>query len=352
MAVESVTKDVTYILNHCTKYLARDNQDNRHDPFGLYGGQSRAKITEPWRFPIIDSHSPDLDNAGDAYDWNDVTFIYSTERNGPFPHQVEILSTCNALYKPIQLTRVEESNYWACTLKIRKARRYRYLFVVDGSLLLDPLNPQTETGMTGEIWSSFFTWAYNQPVSFERWEFVILERLTRHILPFKTEEAQNFIRRGANEENVRHLYKLYESVGVANYIDKVVAREERHRLYAYKTCLEMIDVILGRRFPGKDAAFIETSGYERLYEEMTNKSNALFEDGWDKNRYEDPLHFIRLLRRHAITGAFSHPKYGGNAGGMAWAYLGERYKTDSGETAFDWQQAIEAPLGKSTEYRG
>jgi hypothetical protein len=309
----------------------------------------RARFSEPWRFPVIDSHSSE---AVDAYEWNDVTFVYSVARDVPLANSVELISTCNTLYEPIPLTRVEESIYWACTLKIRKAERHRYLFIVDGKLLLDPINPQTETLNSGETWSSFFTWAYNQPISFEPWEFVILERLTRHILPFKTAEAENFLRGGANEGTVRHLYRLYESVGVANYIDKIVAREERHRLYAYKACLEVIDTILRRRHPGKDPAFIDRSSYERLYDEMANGSDTLLQDGWDRNRYNDPWHFLHLLRRHAITGAFSHPKYGGNAGAMAWAYLSERYKTDHGDTALDWKQAMEQPLGTSREYRG
>lgn len=349
MRVEIIPKDPQYILNHCTKYLARDNTDERHDYLDVYGGQPRARISEAWRFPMIDSHDGTEEGA---YEWNDVTFVYSATGDTSLPGAVELISTCNTLYEPIPLERVEDSIYWSCTLKIRKAQRYRYKFVIDGEPMLDPINPQTETLGTGEVWSSFFTWAYNQPISFERWEFAILDRLTRHILPFSSKEAQNFLVRGANDGNVGHLYRLDVSVGVANYIDNIVAREERHRLYAYKTCLEMIDAILRKRHPGKDPEFLEETSYVRLYDEMANSSPELFQDGWDRERYNDPRHFLNLLRRHAITGAFAHPKYGGNAGGMAWAYLGERYKTDDGATAFDWGQAIEAPLGASTEYRG
>jgi hypothetical protein len=59
-----------------------------------------------------------------------------------------------------------------------------------------------------------------------------------------------------------------------------------------------------------------------------------------------------MLRRHTITAAFSHPKYGGNAGGAAWDYLSARYRDANGRTLFDWARAIEPPLGASTEYRG
>ena len=344
-------RDDQYVLNHCTKYLARDNTDQRHSFSGIDDGKPRARLSEAWRFPIVDSHDGD---EADAYEWNDVTFVYAIARDGPVPAAIELVSTCVALNAPVALKCVGDSIFWACTLKVRKGERHRYVFLVEGNVLADPVNPQTQRTPSGETWSSFFTWAATQPVTFERWEFVILERLTRHVLPFKTKEAENFLKRGANEGNVGHLYRLDVSVGVTNYIDKALAREERHQLYAYKTCLEMIDAVLRRRHPGKDPEFVDKSSYERLYNEMAaNGTNtALFQDGWDRSRYESPFHFLYLLRRHAITGAFAHPKYGGNAGGMAWAYLGERYAADGGATAFDWRKAIEPPLGASTEYRG
>jgi hypothetical protein len=46
-----------------------------------------------------------------------------------------------------------------------------------------------------------------------------------------------------------------------------------------------------------------------------------------------------------MTGAFVHPRHGGNSGTAGWAYLQDRYP-------FEWQVAIEAPLGASTDYRG
>jgi len=349
MQAEIVQRDTQYLLNHCTKYLARDNVDERHSLLGVYAGQQRARISESWRFPLVDTHDGSDDMVSG---WNDVTFFYSIARDEGAHGNVDLITTCNALYEPVQLSRIDDSTYWSCTLKVKKGERHRYLFLVDGEVTTDPINPQTETLSTGEVWSSFFTWGYNQPVSFEKWEFLILDRLTRHILPFNSKEAKNFLSRGVNEGNVGHLYRLDISVGVANYIDNIVAREERHRLYAYKTCLEMIDTIVRRRNPGKDPEFINESSYTGLYDEMANSSPALFADGWDRTRYNDPGHFLYLLRRHAFTGAFAHPKYGGNPGGMAWAYLSEHFRTNTGATAFDWRRAIEPPLGTSTEYRG
>ena len=42
-------------------------------------------------------------------------------------------------------------------------------------------------------------------------------------------------------------------------------------------------------------------------------------------QYSDPRKFLYILRRHAVTAAFSHPKYGGNVGTAGWAYLAEQY---------------------------
>jgi hypothetical protein len=258
---------------------------------------------------LIDSHDADGD---DTYEWNDVTFVYAPEPSVLQPREVLLLSTCNTLREPIPLARVADSVFLACTLRVRKGERHRYRFVVDGAPELDPVNPQTEVLATGEAWSSFFTWAVNQPITFERWEFSILDRLVRHILPFNSKEARNLMQRGANEGNVGHLYRLDVGVGATNYVDKVVAREERHRLYAYKACLEMLDAVLRARHAGRDPEFLEESSYTRLYDEMADAKRwpALFADGWNPARYGDPGHFLWLLRRHAMTGAFAHPKYG------------------------------------------
>jgi hypothetical protein len=348
MRAEAVPKDTQYLLNHCAPYLARLNTDERHSYHGQDAGQPRARISDAWRFPVVDSHDGD---EPDAWEWNDVTFVYHAG-NGTQPKAVGLLCTCNTLFEPVRMEQVEDTPYWTCSLKVRKGERHRYKFLVDGIAYLDPINPQTWSLPTGDTWSSFFTWAYNQPINFERWEMIILDRLTRHILPFSSKDAENFLQRGAHEGNVGHLYRLDVGVGVANFIDKLVGREERHRLYAYKTCLEMLDRILRNRHAGADPEFVPESAYIRLYDEMAGNAAALFRDGWDTQRYGDPSHFLYLLRRHAMTGAFAHPKYGGNAGGMAWAYLAERFTGDDGETAFNWRQAIEPPLGTSTEYRG
>lgn len=350
MVATVVQKDDQYLLNHCTKYLARDITEPRHNPFGIADGQRRASISECWRFPVIDSHDG---IEADAYEWNDVTFIHAAEPDKPVPN-VQLLSTCYRLDELLPLRQIGDTPFSALTLILPKGYCFRYVFIVDGKVVLDEINPQEERLLNGERWSRFFTWAYNQPLTFERWEYTLVDRLTREILPFRTGDAQNFLDREANDGNVGHLYRLNVTVGVPNFIDKILAREERHHLHAYRTCLEMIRTVLLRRFPNKDPEFLDRDSYAALYSDMATNGdgNSLFADGWNRTRYQDPYYFVYLLRRHAITGAFSHPKYGGNSGGMAWAYLEERFRTDAGETAFDWRRAIEWPLGNNKEYRG
>jgi hypothetical protein len=87
--------------------------------------------------------------------------------------------------------------------------------------------------------------------------------------------------------------------------------------------------------------------YIGLYGELA--SGAV--NGWDYETYSNPQYFLQVLRRHAYTGAFSHPKYGGNAAALGWQYLADRYQ-DAGNTLFDWRRAIEPPLGVNTDYYG
>jgi hypothetical protein len=345
-----VPKPPDYVYNHCTKSLARDPGPPRHAFFGVDADAPRGTVSEAWRFPVVDAHEG---SEPDAYEWNDVTFIYRDGVDGsPPPADLALLTTAHRLHEPLPMPRLEDSLYRSCTLQVRKGARYRYRFLLDGRPVLDPINPQVEIRPNGDAWSSFFTWTYNQPISFERWEYTLLDRLVRHILPFNSLEARNFLARGADEGTVSHLYRLDVSAGVANYIDKIVAREERHYRAAYETCLELLQRILQVRYPAKDLAFIEEGAFVLLYQQMADNDQALFRDGWDPGRYQNPSHFLWLLRRHAWTGAFAHPKWGGNPGGMAWSYLTERFTEDSGRTAFDWARAMEPPLGASAEYRG
>jgi hypothetical protein len=83
--------------------------------------------------------------------------------------------------------------------------------------------------------------------------------------------------------------------------------------------------------------------------------------GWDYSRYASPKFFLGLLRRHTYTGAFAHPKHGGNSGAAGWAYLAQNLRDpitgdlpdpDPRKSFFDWARALEPPLGRNKEYRG
>src|SRR6266508_3044859 len=95
MAIEPVQRDDQYVLNHCTKYLARTSTERRHgfDQYAL--DDPRAQIAEAWRFPVIDSHW-DGSSAATSYQFNDVTFVYDSRARAPA--SVEVVGTFGPLY--------------------------------------------------------------------------------------------------------------------------------------------------------------------------------------------------------------------------------------------------------------
>jgi len=232
---------------------------------------------------------------------------------------------------------------------------HTYKFLVAAQPVLDPINPQRTVLDNGIEWSRFFTQRCAVPVSFEIWELAILVRLTNEILPFESRDAQRFMNlyyftsdKQAHLSTLAHAYRLEQPIGAANFIDKIVAREERHRFIDYKICLRIIDGLLRRRFPGLTPAQISKDGYRDLYAEMARGAV----DGWDVGQYQNPNYFLQILRRHTYMGAFSHPKYGGNAGAAGWAYLEEMFRGPAGESCFNWRRSIELPLGTSADYLG
>lgn len=361
MAAQTVQADDQYVLNQCTKYLARDSADPRHG-FGQYGaGDGRAAICEAWRFPIIDSHW-DGNSAETSYGFNNVTFVYRGARaglRGPNAVEVALVGTFAPLYETIPLHPLtfmgEPTGLFAVTVKAPKAQVHRYKFVADGRPELDPINPQRETLDNGQEWSRFFTEACTIPLTFNRFEREVLQRLVSHLLPFRLEENRRFIRsvydtmdRAQREEVFPLAYLLDEDVGVVNYIDKVVSREEQHNADDYRTCLKMIGDIVRARMSGANPLTAPPKQYVDLYQQM-EQDNV---DGWDRSQYASPRYFLLMLRRHAMTGAFVHPRRGGNSAAAGWMYLESRFKDADGNTLFDWRRSIEAPLGHNTDYRG
>lgn len=365
MAILTCSKDSTYVLNYCTKYLARDNSDPRHN-YGQYANDDpRGCIAEAWRFPIVDSYYDGKDYV-ESYKSNIVTFVY-VNRDGRLGDQIGVIGTFSNFYAPIPLRQVVDTVYWVVSVAVPKGQWHRYKFLVGSRAMLDPVNPQQVTMPDGSEWSRFFTDYCTENVSFERWEILLLERLTDRILPFRTIEGQRFlgtyydnVDRQTKDTQYARVYRLDQPVGAVNFIDKIVAREESHRLVDYKTCLELIDGLLRRRNPYEEPSKMSVSMYDDLFADMANDDGHSLQ-GWDYGRYANPRFFLGILRRHTYTGAFAHPKHGGNTGAAGWAYLAENLRDPIDGTLpgpnphksfFDWARALEPPLGRNKEYRG
>lgn len=352
------TPDADYTLNYCTKYLARYNTDERH---AQSGSGTSGTICEAWRFPIVDIYAGGASAVADPAQfsfYNQVTFIYQ-KRDEQSANSVQIIGTFSNLFAPIPLVRTPffdaPTPFWSISFAVPKQQVHRYRFVVDGQPRNDAINPQTLTLPTGRTWSRFFTWECTSNLVLEDWEFDILGRLVEQIAPFRTEDGQRFLDQFYNYQDYsakvttfEHAYRFDESVGEISFIDNILAREESHRLNDYKICLSLIKQILRQRNPYEDPALISKEVYNDLYNEMASDNV----DGWDTTKYQSPLFFLNLLRRHACTGSFSHPKYGGNATGAGWAYLSERYNDSKNNTLFAWRDAIQPSLGTSTDYLG
>jgi len=351
--VEILQIDDTAVLNVCAKYLARDDSEPRHN-FGHFSETDpRARICEPWRFPIIDSYSDGRDPVA-SYAYNQVTFVFGLPWIAS-PSTVAVVGSFTALHDRLPLVRIAGTPFFALALKIPKGEVHTYKFIVDGVATADPINPQRVVLDSGREWSRFFTQLCSEPLCFERWELALLDRLTLHILPFRTEAGQNFLERfyfnsdrQARETQYARAYRLDQPVGVVNFIDKLLAREEAHYLVDYRICLRLIDRVLRARNPFIEPSEMPREAFLELYDQLW--SGAV--PGWSYAEYGNPRHFLQLLRRHTFTGAFSHPKYGGNVGAAGWAYLQERFQTSGGESSFDWRRVTEQPLGTDPVYRG
>jgi hypothetical protein len=351
MTVQLLPPDDQYVLNHCTRHLARADFDQ------IPTEELSTRISEAWRFPIIDSYRPDSTESGAAPGANRVTFIYAV-RGLPEPQQVAVIGTFAPLYAPLPLRRAQflgtDTRYWATTVVVPHNQVHTYTFLVDDTLQCDPINPQRVLLDNNESWSRFFTHYCTHPLTLTRLEAALLQRITDHILPFRTSDGQRFLDRHAQalvtsgSPPVAGLYRLDEPVGVVNFIDNILAREEHHNRADYKICLGLIDQLLRQRHAGREPCDLDGAVFTGLYSEMTTDQVV----GWDHSRYRSPRYFLQMLRRHAFTGAFAHPKYGGNVQAAGWSYLEQRYNDSAGQTLFDWRRAIEPPLGADPDYRG
>jgi Gluconate 2-dehydrogenase subunit 3 len=317
-------------------------------------------ILDGWRFPVVDTYGGGPGAVAIPKDflfYNQVTFVFHASSE---QHQlaVGVIGTFHNLYDPLPLAPVlfagEVTPFWAISVAVPKREVHRYRFVVDGVPQNDQINPQTVTLPTGKTWSRFFTDACAENLVLEDWEQVILTRLIEQMAPLRTADGErfldqfyNFLDNSAKQATFEHAYRFDQSVGEVAYIDNILAREEHHRLIDYKICLSLISQVLRMRNPYQEPRAISKEIYNELYNEMA----ADKVHGWDTTKYQSPLFFLNLLRRHACLGVFSHPKYGGNAAGAGWTYLEDRYRNDDG-TLFAWRDAIEAPLGGNPDYLG
>jgi hypothetical protein len=354
LAVEIRDPGSEYVLNHCTKYLSRAGS-----PPELGDDDSaaafRARIAEAWRFPIIGPvREPRPDNAPSA---NLVTFVYKMPPGDA--RVISVLGTFGTLYNPIPLHSVlfdgEDTGYRSVSLVVPQSELHTYKYLVDGKFVLDPINPQRTRFANGRLWSRFFTDGYLQPIVLEPWELRILYRLIDQILPFRSGDAENFLKRyyfGLNREQrkseLSKAFRLDESVGEVNAIDKLLAREEAHRLVDYRICLKQIDRALRKQNPFVEPYEMPAEDFIELYDKMATGKPI---PGWNLDEYGNPAFFLYLLRRHAVTTAFSHPRYAGNVGAAGWAYLANKYSNSNNQTLFDWPAALEKPLGTNSYYR-
>src|SRR6266567_4662362 len=90
-----VQNDDQYILNHCAKYLARTNTDQRHN-FGQYDTTDpRGSICEAWRFPTVDTYEGS--DEEDSYAFNKVTFVYKASP-AAYEGNPSVIGTFSNLY--------------------------------------------------------------------------------------------------------------------------------------------------------------------------------------------------------------------------------------------------------------
>jgi hypothetical protein len=327
----------------------------------------RSSIAEAWRFPIIDSYRNPADGSG--HEFNLVTFV-CVNRARSLGSDIAVIGSFSDLIAPIPLRQVADSHYWAVSVVVPKAQTHYYKFIAGGRVMVDPINPQRVTRPDGSEWSRFFTEYCTDFLVFEGWEAKLLERLTDHILPFRTTEAQRFLNyyyqsldKQARETQFGHVYRMDQPVGAANFIDKLLARQEQHRLIDYKICLDLCYQVLQRWMPDHDPLTLPSEEYATLYQQMANDTPGSLA-GWDYSRYGSSRFFLQLLRRHTFTGAFSHPKHGGNSGAAGWQFLAtnlndpttgklpELKSVNTPAAYFDWARALEPPLGRNNEYRG
>src|SRR5262249_55378419 len=154
-----------------------------------------------------------------------VTFV-CVNRAQSLGNNIAVIGSFSDLITPIPLGQITNSHYWAVSVIVPKAQAHYYKFITGGRVMVDPINPQRVTRPDGSEWSRFFTEYCTDLLVLEGWEAKLLGRLTDHMLPCRTTEAQRFLNyyyqsldKQAREMQFGHAYRMDESVGVVNFID-------------------------------------------------------------------------------------------------------------------------------------
>jgi len=106
------------------------------------------------------------------------------------------------------------------------------------------------------------------------------------------------------------------AAGCVNFIDKLLAHEEKSLLPAYRSALAALDQ-WARTQSGQDLAQLEAATLVPLLEQL--------EDGvaspWPAQALQ-PAALFATLRFHTLLGFLASPQFGGNAGGKGWQAIG------------------------------
>ena len=170
-----------------------------------------------------------------AYAFNLVTFVYM-QPAADVAADVSVIGTFGRCTRP---SRCRASAARAWTERCRSCRRARSILQVPDrrAAVLDPVNPQRVTHADGSEWSRFFTEYCTDRYRSNggRWRSCSASPTTS--CRSAPSVRQRFLRlyydcvdRQSKDTQYARAYRLDQPVGAVNFIDKIVAREEAHRL--------------------------------------------------------------------------------------------------------------------------
>ena len=139
--------------------------------------------------------------------------------------------------------------------------------------------------------------ASSEPVTFTSAQWKTVEAITGRIIPTDHEA-------GAIEANC------------VNFIDKVLANEDRAQKSVYKGGLAALDAASERRFKKSFVKLTEDQQDELLAAVEVDAAN-----GWPEAA-GSASGFFGTIRAHTLVGFLSDPKYGGNRNYVGWKILG------------------------------